>query len=113
MLEFEVSSLLAERHQAGSLLRIERVVSRVAADVRRLTKQGENMSQELDDLKAEVTVVRTVEESAITLISGIAARIQAAIDAGGTAADFIAMKADLDASSNALAAAVAANTPGV
>ena len=44
----------------------------------------------LDDLAAQVAANTAVEQSAVTLIDGIAARIQAAVDAaiaGGATAD--------------------------
>lgn len=62
----------------------------------------------LDDLTAQVSASVTVETSAITLINGIAAAIVAA---GTDPAKLNALGAQLQTSSNALAAAVAANTP--
>jgi len=64
-------------------------------------------------LKAEVTETKGVMQSAKVLIDGFAARLQTAIDAavaaGGTATEFVAMKEELDAESTALAESVAAN----
>lgn len=72
----------------------------------------------LDDLAAQVAANTAVEASATTLINGIAARIQAAVDAaiaGGATAEQLKPVTDevasLKASSDALAAAVQANTP--
>ena len=72
----------------------------------------------LDDLKAQVEASTAVEASAVTLINGIAARIQAAVDAAlanGATAEQLKPVADevaaLKASSDALSAAVTANTP--
>jgi len=71
----------------------------------------------LDPLTAEVTETVGVIQSAITLINGIAGRIQDAVDAalaanpGVDLAALETLRTDLDASSSALAAAVAANTP--
>lgn len=72
----------------------------------------------LDALASSVTATTDVISSAVTLINGIAARIQAAVDAalaGGATADQLApVQAEVDAlnaSKDALAAAVAANTP--
>lgn len=62
----------------------------------------------LDDLTAQVSASVTVETSAITLINGIAAAIVAA---GTDPVKLNALGAQLQTSSNALAAAVAANTP--
>ena len=72
----------------------------------------------LADLTAEIQKATTVEASATALISGIADRIAAAVAAaianGATAAE-LAPVADLgktlDAQSDALQAAVTANTP--
>jgi hypothetical protein len=71
----------------------------------------------LDDLSTTVTNTTTVMASATALINGIAARIQAAVDAalanGATAAELQPVQAEADAlkaSSADLSAAVAANT---
>lgn len=66
------------------------------------------MSAELDNLTTEVTNATTVEQSAITLIQGL----KASLDAAGT--DPVKLKAlsdSLAASDANLAAAIAANTP--
>lgn len=71
-------------------------------------------------LEAEVTRATTVMGSAVVLIEGIAARVQAAIDAaleaGATAEQLAQLQDEVDAikvASDALAAAVIANTPPV
>ncbi len=71
----------------------------------------------LADLKAAVEKTTQVEASAVTLINGIAARIQAAIDKalenGATAEELQPLTdevAQLNSQADALAAAVAANT---
>lgn len=71
----------------------------------------------LDALAAQVTKTTEVEASAVQLLNGIAARIQAAVDAaiagGATAAELAPVQSEVDAltaSSTALATAVAANT---
>ena len=73
--------------------------------------------QILSDLAAAVEKATTVEASAAMLINGIAARIQAAVDAalanGASAADLAPITDEvskLNAASDALSAAVAANT---
>jgi uncharacterized coiled-coil protein SlyX len=75
-------------------------------------------NQTLDALAAQVAATETVIDSAVTLINGIAGRIQAAVDAavagGASAADLAPVTqevADLQARTQALAAAVSANTP--
>jgi len=71
----------------------------------------------LAKLEAEVTKATTVMASATTLIKGIAARIQTAIDLalenGATAAELAPVQAEVEAltaASDALAAAVEENT---
>ncbi len=72
----------------------------------------------LADLEAQVKRTKEVDESAVVLINGIAARITAAIEAaianGATAAELAPVTdevAALKAGSDSLAAAVEANTP--
>lgn len=62
----------------------------------------------LDDLTAQVAANRTVIDSALALINGIAARITAA---GTDPAKLSALTSDLKSEDDALAAAVTANTP--
>ena len=71
----------------------------------------------LDNLATAVTKIEGVADSAIALINGIAARIQAAVDAaiagGASAADLAPVQAEVDglnAKADTLSAAVAANT---
>ena len=73
-----------------------------------ITKQGVTMTQEVDDLQAAVAAEGTVIDSAITLLNGLSARI------ADLAEDPVALKAlsvEVKAKSDALAAAVVANTP--
>lgn len=74
--------------------------------------------QVIDDLVAQATVNESVEDSAVIVLNGLQARIDAAVQAalaGGATADQLApvaqISADLKAHADALAAAVAANTP--
>lgn len=62
----------------------------------------------LDQLTADVATLTTVDQSAITLINGLAAQIKAA---GVDPAALKALTDQMEAQSSALAAAVAANTP--
>jgi len=71
----------------------------------------------LDALAAAIAKATTVEDSAIVLINGIAARVQAAVDAalagGATAAELAPVQAEVDAlnaKADELSAAVIANT---
>lgn len=75
-----------------------------------LIRKEATMSAELDALTAQVAANGSAIDSAITLITNLAAKI-----AGGdpaTAAALTALAADLKTKDDALAAAVAAQTPG-
>ena len=72
-----------------------------------LTLEGINMAA-LDDLTAQVTQNTTVEESAVTLIKGLAAQIAAA---GTDPTKLAALQTQLNGSATDLADAIAANTP--
>jgi len=72
--------------------------------------QGERMANELDRLEAAVAKDTTVSESAVTLITGLAAQIRAA---GTDPKKLSALADNLEKSSASLAAAVAANTASV
>lgn len=72
----------------------------------------------LDDLAAQVTATVGVEASAVAALNGVAARVQAAVDAallnGATAAQLAPVTDEVNSlkgSADALAAAVAANSP--
>ncbi len=66
------------------------------------------MSQVLDDLTAQVSANATVIGSALTLIQGFKAQLDAA---GTDPAKLAELSASLKSSDDALSAAVAANTP--
>lgn len=66
------------------------------------------MSEQLDKLTQEVAENKTVMESAVTLLNGLKTRLD---EAGTDATKLAQLSADLDANTNALAAAVTANTP--
>lgn len=75
------------------------------------------MPKVLDDLAAAVETTKGVEASAVAALNGIAARIQAAVDAalanGATAEQLAPVQDEVNAlneASAALAAAVAANS---
>lgn len=71
-------------------------------------KKEEIIMKELDDLTAQVAANESVEASAILLIQGIAARIEAA---GVDPAKLADLSSSLKTSADALSAAVVANTP--
>lgn len=73
-----------------------------------LTKMEKRIMAKFDALEAEVARNRSVDESALLLIQGIVAKLE---EAAGDPAKIAALTAELAASSDALAAAVAANTP--
>lgn len=64
----------------------------------------------LDDLKAAVAAEDTVVDSAVALLQGLKAALDAAI-ASGNPADLTALSADIGAKTKSLSDAVAANTP--
>jgi hypothetical protein len=64
----------------------------------------------LSDLQAAVAAENTVIASAITLLNGLKAQLDAAIASGDPAA-LTALSADIAGQTAALAAAVTANTP--
>lgn len=73
-----------------------------------LKLQNTKIMADLTQLETEVQENNTVIGSAITLLNGLKAQL----DAAGTDATKLAeLSAQLDAQSNSLAAAVAANTP--
>lgn len=95
-------------HMDGRLANIE------AKLVSIIEKENE-MSQALDQLTQQVAETKAVEESAMVLIEGISVRLSALADelaaAGIDNEKVLALAADLDASEQALAAAVAAVPP--
>jgi hypothetical protein len=74
-----------------------------------LSNQRKIMSA-LTDLQAAVAAENTVVQSAITLLNGLKAQLDAAIASGDPAA-LTALSADIAGQTAALAAAVTANTP--
>ena len=82
--------------------------------LRRMDAQSnreEKVLMTLAELKATVEAERTVIDSAIVLLNGLAQQLKDAI-ANGDPAAIQAIADELDAQSQALAAAVVANTPG-
>lgn len=66
------------------------------------------MSEQLDKLTQEVAENKTVMASAVTLLQGLKQRLD---EAGTDATKLAELSAELDSNTNALAAAVTANTP--
>jgi hypothetical protein len=71
-----------------------------------IRQEEKKMSVELEELTAEVTETKGIEESAVVLIQGIAAALAAA---GSDPVKLKALRDDLKVSTDALAAAIAAN----
>lgn len=78
-------------------------------DFWRIPKRLKRMSDQLDTLTAQVTQNNTVIQSAITLIQGIKAQLDAAI-ASNDPQKLLDLSSSLAASDQSLADAVAANT---
>jgi hypothetical protein len=87
---------------------LEAKLDKVLVAVNAVLKLEVAMSAELDNLTDEVTRNAEVDQSAITLIKGIA---QMLIEAKDDPVKIAALSASLKASADDLAAAVAANTP--
>lgn len=77
-----------------------------------LNRQEDTLMAILDDLRAHVEYNTSVVNSAIALIGGLHAKLDAALtcEAGVDVAALTAIRDDLKAQTDALAAAVAANT---
>jgi peptidoglycan hydrolase CwlO-like protein len=76
--------------------------------VKLVAEMGDRVGKQLDDLTAQVAANTSVIESAKTLINGFAAQLAAA---GTDPAALQALHDQLSTEDDALAAAVAANTP--
>ena len=85
-------------------------LARIETLIQSILNKEIQMSAELDVLTAQVHSNTTVITSAITLINGLAQRIQDLIDAGANPAAFQALADELKAKDDELAAAVTANT---
>lgn len=95
----------------SDLSRLDRIESKldyIIRYLRVLAVMEVRMSGELEALAAQVQENTDVEQSALILIQGLADQLKAA---GSDPAKLKELQAKLDASSGALAAAVAANTP--
>lgn len=87
---------------------LERRLDRIETALTTLLKGQGKMTVELDRLTTEVAETRGVVDSAIALIGGMAQQIR---DLSNDPAALTALADELDAQTNALAAAVAANSP--
>ena len=80
------------------------------AELQILRQQGKLIMSALDNLKTAVTAQTTVDQSALTLIEGIASQLSTMAASNNDAA-LQALADELTASTTPLASAVAANTP--
>jgi hypothetical protein len=87
--------------------RIEAKVDKVLTLLSLLITEGKKTMTVIDDLTAAVARETTVDSSIITLIQGLSARVAAATDMTQVAA----IVTQINAQTDALAAAVIANTP--
>lgn len=71
--------------------------------------QGVKLMATVDQIQADVTAEDTVIDSAVTLLQGLSAALTAA---GTDPAKLDALKADIEAKTATLSAAIVANTPG-
>lgn len=88
--------------------RLEERLTRIERKLDELIEQGRKIMADLTALQAEVDRNTSVEKSALLLIQGIAAQLQAA---GTDPAKLATLLGQLKANDDELAAAVVANTP--
>lgn len=84
------------------------LLTEILGELKSINKEQTNMSTELDRLKASTAAIKTVADSAVTLINGLAQQIR---DNATDPAALNALADELDADQAELAAAVSANTP--
>lgn len=105
----------------GVLSRVDAILAkadkerdRENAHYRQILERLETMSTKMEDLTAQVAANTTVIDSALTLIQGFSAQLDAAVAAARAGDDtkLTELAASLKSEDDALAAAVAANTPG-
>ena len=89
---------------------IEETLQVIVNQNRRERVRDENMSAQLDQLKAKVARNTTVAQSAVTLIKGLAQQIR---DNADDPAAMAALADELDATDTDLGNAVTENTPAV
>ena len=92
---------------------LNRIEAKLDALLRSTAQMAKQTDQNFADLEAKVTNIETVDASAVTLLQGLKAALDAAIaaNANGDSEALPALSARLGTSADALAAAVVANTP--
>jgi|SRR5581483_99563 len=98
--------------------KLHQMLSLILQELQNVNATVDSLSNEITQLTAAVTAEQTVNQSAITLINGFAAQLQAAVaaaTAAGATPDQLAalngLQTQITTSTAALAAAVSANTP--
>lgn len=97
-------------HQSRDESAIAHRLGNIEAILKSILFKEEQMAGELDALKVDVAESVDVQNSAIVLLNGLKAALDAAIASGDPAA-LTALSASLDSTKDALAAAIVANTP--
>lgn len=100
--------IIHEVHFKGDSNGDHNLLHNVFQILKSIKHQNQKIMDELTVLTQEVTETKTVMASAVTLLQGLKARLDAA---GTDKVKLAELSADLDTHTNALAAAVAANTP--
>ena len=101
---------MAEKHPEHRDAHIERMLVQITSALANLTNEVNKMAGELAGLQAAVQKNTDAEESAITLLQGLKAALDAAIASGDPAA-LTALSTTIGAETDKLAAAVVASTP--
>ncbi len=92
----------------AAISRIDKTVAQIATDVKAIKAEEDKIMSTVDDIQADVTKEDSVIDGAVTLLKGLADALKAA---GTDPAKLAALHTDITAKTDALAAAVAANTP--
>lgn len=99
-----------ERDVLAALGRIERKVDAIVAVLPVLYFKEVQVAGELDKLEADVAAQATVIDSAVALLGGLKAALDAAI-ASGDPARLTALSSEIETKTAALSTAVTTNTP--
>lgn len=106
----ELAALVAPRGADAPSPKLDQILASLSS----LTQQGTFIMSAIDDIRADVAAQKSVNASAITLLTGLHDQLAAALakpNADDVVAAVQAVADDLKPSTDALAAAVAANTP--
>lgn len=92
----------------SAITRIDKAVAQIAITVNAIKAEEDQIMTAVDDIQADVTAEDTVIDGAVTLLKGLADALKAA---GTDPAKLAALHTDITTKTQALADAVAANTP--